>query len=212
MYKLYYSPSTASMAVHWMLIELAVPFGLELVDFQSKAQKSPEFLRVNPSGHVPVLVIDGVPYAECAALLMLLAERHPAANLSPTAGTAERSLYLQTMFYLANTLQPAYRLWFYPEEAAGADNVEAAKHQARARIEKVWTRLDAQFEDGRKFLLGDRLSAADFLATILMRWSRNMPRPATTYPNLAAYIGRMRTMPSLREVHLRERLTDWIDG
>jgi glutathione S-transferase len=212
MYKLYYSPSTASMAIHWMLIELAVPFELVLVDFQSKAQKSPEFLRVNPSGHVPVLVIDGVPYAECAALLMLLAERHPAANLSPAIGTAERSLYLQTMFYLANTLQPAYRSWFYPEEAAGPDNIDAAKHQARAKIEQVWARLDAQFADGRSFLLGKNLTATDFLATILMRWSRNMPRPATTYPNLAAYIGRMRAKPSLREVHLREKLTDWIGG
>ena len=212
MYTLYYSPSTASMAVHWMLIELAVPFDLVLVDIAAKAQKSPEFLRINPSGHVPVLVIDGVPYAECAALLMLLAERHPAASLSPAAGSAERSSYLQTMFYLANTLQPAYRSWFYPEEAAGAENVEAAKHQARVKIEQVWSRLDAQFGDGRGFVLGNRLTAADFLATILMRWSRNMPRPATTFPNLAAYIGRMRATPSLRDVHLREKLTDWIDG
>jgi glutathione S-transferase len=212
MYTLYYSPSTASMAVHWMLIELAVPFDLLLVDVAAKAQKSPEFLRINPSGHVPVLVIDGVPYAECAALLMLLAERHPAANLSPAVGTFERSRYLQTMFYLANTLQPAYRRWFYPEEAAGADNVEAAKQLARENIEQVWSRLEAQFGDGRVFVLGNKLTAADFLATVLMRWSRNMPRPATTFPNLAAYIGRMRAIPSLREVHLREKATDWIDG
>jgi len=212
MYTLYYSPSTASMAVHWILIELALPFDLVLVDIAAKAQKSPAFLRLNPSGHVPVLVIDDVPYTECAALLMLLAERHPAANLSPAIGTAERSSYLQTMLYLANTLQPAYRSWFYPEEAAGAENIEAAKAQARAKVEQVWTRLDAKFADGRIFLLGRNLTAADFLATILMRWSRNMPRPATTYPNLSAYIDRMRAMPSLREVHVREQLTDWIDG
>src|ERR1700722_9899965 len=116
MYTLHYSPSTASMPVHWLLIELAVPFELVLVDIKANAQKSPEFLRLNPSGHVPVLVIDGVPYSECAALLTLLAERHPTANLSPPVGSAERSSYLQTMFYLANTLQPAYRSWFYPEE------------------------------------------------------------------------------------------------
>jgi glutathione S-transferase len=143
---------------------------------------------------------------------MLLAERHPSANLSPAIGTSERSRYLQTMFYLANTLQPAYRRWFFPEEAAGPDNVDAAKYAARVGIEQVWARLDAQFGDGRAFVLGDRLTAADFLATIFMRWSRNMPRPATTFPNLAAYIDRMRALPSLREVHVREKLTDWIDG
>lgn len=149
MYTLYYSPATASTAVHWLLIELGVPFELVPVDIGAKAHKSPEFLRINPNGHVPVLVIDGVPYTECAALLMLLAERHPTANLSPAVGTAERSAYLQTMFYLANTLQPAYRSWFYPEEAAGIDNVDAAKLVARAKIEQVWTRLDSKFEDGR---------------------------------------------------------------
>jgi glutathione S-transferase len=212
MYTLYYSPSTASTAVHWLLIELGVPFELVLVDIAAKAHKSPEFLRINPNGHVPVLVIDGVPYTECAALLMLLAERHPSANLSPAIGTSERSRYLQTMFYLANTLQPAYRRWFFPEEAAGPENVDAAKYAARVGIEQVWARLDAQFGDGRAFVLGDRLTAADFLATIFMRWSRNMPRPATTFPNLAAYIDRMRALPSLREVHVREKLTDWIDG
>jgi glutathione S-transferase len=212
MYKLYYSPSTASMAVHWLLIELGVPFELILVDVAVKAQKSPEFLRINPSGHIPVLEIDGVPHTECAALLMLLAERHPAANLSPVFGTAERSAYLQTMLYLANTLQPAYRRWFYPEEAAGPDNVEAAKIQARSKIEQVWTLLDAQFDDGRAFLVGKNLTAADFFATMLMRWSRNMSRPATEFPNLGAYISRMRAMPSLRDVHRREKLTDWIDG
>jgi glutathione S-transferase len=212
MYTLYYSPSTASTAVHWLLIELGVPFELVLVDIAAKAHKSPEFLRINPNGHVPVLVIDGVPYTECAGLLMLLAERHPDAKLSPEIGTAERSRYLQTMFYLANTLQPSYRKWFFPEEAAGVDSIDAAKQMAREKIEQVWSRLDAQFGDGRSFALGDRLTAADFFATILMRWSRNMPRPATTFPNLAAYIGRMRTLPSLREVHVREKLTDWIDG
>jgi hypothetical protein len=83
MYKLYYAPGTASTAIHWMLIELKVPFELVLVDFETRAQKSAAYLAINPSGHVPTLVVDGVPYFECAALLMLLADRHPEAGLQP---------------------------------------------------------------------------------------------------------------------------------
>jgi glutathione S-transferase len=45
-----------------------------------------------------------------------------------------------------------------------------------------------------------------------MRWSRNMPRPATRYPHIAAYIARMKLMPSLKRAHEREGLTDWING
>lgn len=212
MYTLYYSPSTASLAVHWMLIQLKVPFELSLVDFTVNAQKSPEYLKINPGGHVPALIVDGKPYAECAALLMLLAERHPEADLAPAQGSATRAEYLQWFFYLANTLQPAFRALFYADEIAGTDNVEATKRYARERIGKIFTRLDAHFADGRPFLLGEQLTAADFLLTMLTRWSRNMPRPATQFPNLAPYVNRMRTMPSLREVHAREELTDWING
>jgi glutathione S-transferase len=210
MYTLYYSPGTASLAVHWMLIHLNTPFSLRLVDFAANAQKSPEYLAINPSGHVPALVVDGKPHAECAALLMLLAERHADAGLEPVPGTPERADYLQWFFYLANTLQPAFRAWFYPDEIAGTENNEAAKAKARAKIEACFSRLDAHFANGRHYLLGNRLSAVDFLATMLTRWSRNMPKPATQFPHLLPYINRMRSLNSLQEVHAREGLTGWI--
>jgi glutathione S-transferase len=212
MYRLYYSPGTASLAVHWMLVELGVPFELELVDFASNAQRSAEYLAVNPTGRVPALVVDGKAYGEVAALLMLLAERHPDAGLAPPQGSAGRPEYLQWMVYLANTMQPAFRAWYYPDEPAGPDNAGIARAQASAAIEAGWTRIDALLADGRRFLLGETMSAADFLAAMLTRWSRNLPRPATDWPNLSAYVVRMRTRPGLREVHRREGLTDWIEG
>jgi len=57
--------------------------------------------------------------------------------------------------------------------------------------------------------VGEKLSTADLLATMLMRWARNMPRPATSWPHLASYIQRMRALPSFIEVNDREGLTDW---
>lgn len=212
MYKLYYSPSTAATAVHWMLIELGVPFELSLVDFETQAQKSPDYLALNPSGHVPTLVVDGRPHAELAALLMLLAERHPHAGFDVGPGAAERADYLQWMLFLANTLQPAYRMWFYADEFAGPANGDAVRAEARTRIEAIWARIDAHLSDGRAFMLGETMTAVDFLATILARWSRNMPRPATAWPHVKAYVDRMRARPGLREVHAREGLTDWIGG
>lgn len=211
MYALYYSPGAASLAVHWMLLDLEVPHELRKIDLERGDQKSAEYRRLNPSGRVPTLIVDGRPQAEAAALLMLLAERHPERGLQVMPEEADRGDYLQSMLGLANTLQPAFRLWFYPEEAAGADHVDAARAEARARIEREWTLLDARMSDGRDYLLGDRMTAADFLATMLMRWSRNMPRPARAWPSLAAYEKRLRASPSLREAHRREGLADWID-
>ena len=61
MLTLYYSPGTASMVVHLALLELDVPHELRLIDIDAKAQKSPDYLRLNPNGVVPTLIIDGAP-------------------------------------------------------------------------------------------------------------------------------------------------------
>jgi glutathione S-transferase len=212
MYQLYYSPGTASLAVHWMLIEIGAPFEAVLTDTEAGAHKQPNYLRLNPDGLVPTLVVDGAPMAESTAILMLLAERHPDKGLAPAQGAPERAAYLQGLIYLANTLLPGFRAWFYPHEPAGEAAADAAQAAARARIEAAWDRLDGQLAGQGPYLLGERLSAVDFLATMLMRWSRNMPRPATAWPNIARYLARMRAMESLRQVHAREGLTDWIDG
>lgn len=209
-YTLYGAPGTASMCVHWMLIELGVPFEFVTLDFEKNAQKDPAYLKINPSGHVPALVIDGAAYSETAALLMLLAERHPERHFAPAVGAADRALYLQWMIILANTLMPAFRLYYYPDEGAGPDNTDATKAQAAIRIGKAFDRVDALLADGRPYLLGAGMSAADFLLGMLARWSRNLARTAMDWPHLGAYVRRLRALPSYRETHAREGLQGWI--
>jgi glutathione S-transferase len=208
MYTLYYSPGRASLAIHWILIHLGVPFEARLVDFDSKAHWSPEYLRVNPDGMVPTLVVDGAPYFESAALALLLAERHPAAGLEIPQGAPERSGYLQWMLFLANTLQPLYRAWFYADEVGGAGSVEAVKAYTRVRIEKVWERIDARLRD-TPYIAGKSLSVVDFHATMLMRWSREMPTAADRWDRIARYLEKMKALKSFRIVQEREGLEMW---
>ena len=209
MYTLYYSPGSASLCVHWFLLELGVEFDTRRLDLDAGEQRKPEYLELNPNGRVPTLIVDGAPAHEAAALLLLLAERHPEPSFAPALGTRERTLYLQWTLHLANTLQPAFRNWFYPDEAAGAANVEAAKACARTAIESVWDRLAAQLEAGGPYVCGRAVSAVDFLATMLMRWSRNMPRTATAWPTLARYAERMKARPTFKALYEREGLTEW---
>jgi glutathione S-transferase len=49
---LYYSPGSASMLVHWLLIETGEPHRLQLVDTAAQAQKSADYLALNPNGVV----------------------------------------------------------------------------------------------------------------------------------------------------------------
>lgn len=207
---LYYSRSTASLVVHWLLIELDIPHALHELDFDKREQKSAEYLRLNPAGVVPTLVMEGQVLTEAAAILMHLADLHPRAGLAPAPGTPERAEYYRWMFFMANTLQPAYRAWFYAGEPAGEGNAEAAKEQARVKLETAWARVaDHLASHGGAHLLGERLSAADFMLTMLMRWSRNMPRPTDAWPVLQAYAQRMKARPSFKQVYAREGLTDW---
>jgi glutathione S-transferase len=182
---------------------------LQLVDTAAKAQKTPAYLAMNPNGVVPTLVLDGRPHYEAAALAMLLAERHPEANLAPAFDDAKRADYLQWMFNLANMVQPLFRQWWYPGEPAGDGNADAIRAHVAPRIEAEWKRIDAHLAAHGPYLLGSDLSAADFYLVMLMRWSRNMPRPATEWPYLAALAQRLKALPSFATLYAREGLTEW---
>ena len=209
MYTLYFSPGAASLAVHWMLLETQAPHALERVDMDAKQQKAPAYLKLNPFGVVPTLVIDSQPMFESSALVMLIAEREAHAKLSPLPGDPARATYLQWMLHLANSVQPAFRAWWYPHEPAGEANKEIAQDAARAKIESEWDKLDAHLAARGPYMLGAQFSAADVFATMLMRWSRNMPKPATSWPALAALAARVKSRPAWAKLYGIEGLTEW---
>ncbi|MGN6328674.1 MAG: glutathione S-transferase family protein [Rhodanobacter sp.] len=208
MYTLYYAPGSANLLVHLALLEIGAPHTLKRVDLDAGEQRSAAYLAINPNGVVPTLVIDGVPHGEAAALAMLLAERHPEAALAPAPASPLRADYLQWMFYLANSLQPLFRQWFYPGDhlPEGADTIRLA---ARAGIEKCWSKLDSHLAAHGPYLLGDTFGVVDLYTLMLMRWSRNMPKPATEWPQLAALAARLKARPSWKRVCDAEGLVEW---
>ena len=113
------------------------------------------------------------------------------------------------MLHLANTLQPAYRNWFYPDEAAGPEHAEVVKARARLRIESAWDRLDAHLAAQGPWICGAAPTAVDFHAGMLARWSRAMPRPATEWPAVGRLVTALKARPSFRLLNEREGLTEW---
>lgn len=207
MYMLHFSPGAASFSTHLALLEMGAPFQLVRVDLQAGQQRTPEYLKLNPSGVVPTLVHEGQPICESAAILLWLAERE--GKLAPPLGSPARAPYLQWMLHLANTLQPAFRLWFYPQEAAGDAHQAAAKEAARTRIEAVYDRLSDHLSLNGPFICGKDMTVTDLHAFMLMRWSRNMPKPATQWPVLAAYVATFKSRPSFKALYEAEGLTEW---
>ena len=199
MIALYYYPGNASLVPHIILREIGVPFELRLVDRSQNAQQSPEYLKLNPSGRIPVLIDDGHVLFETAAIAMHLADKFPAAGLAPAFGTPERSEYYKWMVHLTNTPQAEYRAWFYPREHTSDDEaVASVKNAAEKRLNHMFDVISRQLGD-QQWLLGEKFSTADLLLFVLMRWGRGMPRPPRTIPNLGAFAERVLARPAVQE-------------
>ena len=209
MYTLYYSPGAASMVVHLALLEIGAPYQLELVDFAKDAQHQSDYLKLNPHGVVPTLVMDDKVMTESAALMMILAERHPEAQLAPAAGTTEREEWVQWIVYLSNSLAASYRLWFYPGDLGLKEHTPEIRAAIQHKIEAVWERLNANIAARGPYLLGREFSGADLLLTMMMRWSRNMPHPATEWSALKKLADLVRARPSWKKLYELEGLSEW---
>lgn len=117
---LYFAPGSSSMAPHIALHELGVAFEPRPVSFHRRETRTAEFLAINPAGKVPVLLIDGRPLTEVAAILWWLARRFPEGGLWPQGGLDADALALAWMSFLASTVHPARRQGVEPARGAFA--------------------------------------------------------------------------------------------
>jgi glutathione S-transferase len=206
---LYYAPGAASLVVHWLLIDLGLDVELRRVDTAAGEQKRADYLALNPNGVVPTYVESGRPMFEVAAIAMTLGDRHAPGRLAPAIDSPQRAAYNQWMFHLANAVQPLFRIWWYPHEVAGEANASLAREHVAPRIEAAWQRIDDHLSQHGPFLLGAEPGVADFYLTMLLRWSRGMPRPGDSWPRLGELAARMKARPSFATLYERERLTEW---
>lgn len=215
MIHLHYYPSNASMTPHLLLEELGVPFELELVDRSQQAHKSPEYLKLNPNGLIPVLVDGDLVLYETAAIVLHLVDTHPQAGLAPAVGTSERATFYKWLVWLAASLQSQMPMYFYSDRYVAPGNSDGAaqvKAATETRIAGLVDQIDAQLAShGGPWLLGERFSALDPYAFMLCRWTRGMQRPARTLPHAGPFLQRMLARPATQRVIAREGLPQpWV--
>ena len=210
MIQLYYFPGNASLTVHMLLEELGVPFELKLVDRANAAHKSPEYLKLNPNGLIPVLVDGDLVLYETVAICLHLADTHPLARLAPPIATAERAHFYKWFVWCSNTLQAMLLHYFYGSRMVDEGDAAAAaqvKAHAEARIGGMLDQLDAQLAShGREWLLGASYSAVDPFALLLCRWTRGFARPARSLPHLGPYLQRVLARPAVQRAFATEQL------
>lgn len=195
-HQLYYYPGNAKLAPHILLEEAACEVELVLVDRAARAQKSPEYLRLNPNGRIPTLVCGDLVVFEAAAICVHVAEQHPEARLIPPLGALQRAHFFQWLMFLTNTVQPAYMAFRYPEQyttdAAAHDGVRS---RAAEHLGQAFAVIEAALATG-PFLLG-RYSACDAYLLMLTWWAaRRLPESPLRLPRLKACIDAVRERPA----------------
>lgn len=212
MIQLHSYPSTAGMIPHLLLRELGAPFELVRVDRANDAHKTPEYLRLNPNGLIPVLTDGDLVIYETAAICLHLCDTYPAANLAPPLGTPARAQFYKWLIWLTNTLQASLLAYFYPERwvaEGNAEGVAQVKAAAQARVGGLLEQLDAELaRHGGPWFMDQTFTALDPYVFTLCRWTRNFSsRPARGYAHLGPYLQRLLARPATQAVLVAEGLS-----
>lgn len=198
-YTLYYKPGACSMAVHVILNELDVPFNT----VKQTDLKAPDFLKLNPRGQIPLLIVDGEPVKEGAAIITYLLDTH-ANELMPKSGI-ERAKALEWLMWCNASLHPAYSKLFWLKKPV-ADTFDAkAKEELQklflAQVQDLWNEADARLAK-TKYLAGDKITAADILMAVIANWSM----PVTLGSNVKRVLRDVTARPSYQKALQAEQI------
>lgn len=167
--KLFYMPGASSLAVHIVLEWSKVPY--ETVRMDRRSIKAEDYLALNPSGSVPLLVDGDFALTENVAILVYLAELHPHLQLLGDGSIRSRAEVMRWLGFLNSDVHKAFRPIFYPERyLPGSEFAQDLAEMARVHVREYLRRLDAQLEDGREWLTGER-SIADAYLFVMLRWA-----------------------------------------
>lgn len=197
--KLYSAPGTCATAMHIALEWIGKPYEVEHLDFAG--MKSPEYLKLNPSGVVPTLVDGDLALPEGMAILLHLVDQNPDANIGPAFGSKDRTELHRWLVYLSGTLHPYFWPFFMPMRFT-TDNSghDAVKGASRILVEKALTQIDEHLE-GREWMVGDNKSVADAFLYPMANWAYGWPKSTASYPNIDRIIRKLAADPAVLAVH-----------
>jgi glutathione S-transferase len=195
---LYGRPGSGSVAPQVALEEIGVPY--ERVWVGREPADVARFKEVNPTGKVPALKLpDGTVMFESAAMLIHLADLHPAAKLAPQIGTTRHAMFLQWMTFLsANVYESALRI-FYPAryttrgEADAGVVCDQGKADFIAHLSFIARGLDP-------YVLGGDYSIADVYLYMLASWYPERDELFARVPSIKAHTERMLARPAVAKV------------
>lgn len=199
MLKLYdFKSSPNCQRVKVVLEEKKIPYETVNVDLRAGAQKTPDYLKINPYGKVPAIADGDTVLYESCIINEYLEEKYSSPPLMPTDPGARAKARILVDFGLTQ-MDPAYtklRMEMTKDEKdRNQETINAAKEDIKKRLQ----RLEQELGD-KEYLMGD-FSLVD--ADLIPRFTRLEGfgvLPDATLPRLGKYLQRMKARPSVKTI------------
>ena len=199
MYKLYYAPGTCALATHIALEEAAAPYEAIRVDFASQAQRSAEYLAINPKGRVPALVTERGTLTETPGLLLFVAQQFPAAELAPLTDAFALAQVQEFNSYLCATVHVAHA--HGRRGARWADDVaahEAMKRKVPASMTECAELVEHKFLRG-PWIMGEQYTICDPYWFTIGTWLEGDGVDTSRLPRILEHRRRMLTRAAVQK-------------
>lgn len=180
-------PSGNGYKVRLLLRLLGIPFERVEVDILRGESRTPEFLRKNPEGRIPVLQLDdGTHLAESNAILCYLAEGTP---WLPEQRLA-RAQVLQWLFWEQYSHEPniaTVRHWI---QHVGVPDEKL--HERKRELGNKALGVMERHLEGRKYFVGDRCTVADLALYAYTHVAEEGRFSLAEFPRVRAWLERVR--------------------
>lgn len=204
--KLYYAPGACSLASHIALEEVGIAYSTQKLVLANGDQRRPEYLKINPRGRVPALVVDGRVLTENVGIMAFVAGGYGQGKIWPK-DTWLQSKCLSTMAWLSNTVHPAFTHYFRPERFVDGDPArEAVKAKGLSNFHDCLTEIDRLLE-GHRWSIGDRYSVVDGYLVVFYRWGNRSKLPMESLRNYTRLVNEVTARAAVKKVMADEGIT-----
>ena len=198
-----YAPIACSLVPYILLTEAGAEFDLLPVNLGKGENHGAEYLRLNPKGKVPALIIDGAPLTENVAIQIWLARQFPQARLLP-ADPMEYVRAISVMAWCAAGIHPKLtqqqRSERYCELPGSADSVRALGSHSLFELFDI---ADGMLE-GREWFF-DHFTCADVYFYWCFRRGSLFKPDVSGFRNCMAHMQRMEQRPSVQKLLAYEK-------